>query len=483
MKHRAMKFRCSSCGRTFTTRFEEDDDREDTNAEPTTSRAPAPPPTEAPSQGPGMLLKQEGKVYHVKDTATMQKWIVERRVLREDLVSIGGVRWEPVGSRPELEVFFQVVEQADQAQALATGGPPLPSVPPPETPLPPPPPPLPGPDFSSSTSDVTAATELIARPSPATEDPTPLSGEDVDDDDSEDTSSGISVGLPVFPEPQLLAASYKRPEPVDLLQADPEDVVDPFSIDAFPTGLPDADEPTEPSPLPTAVHAEIEAAQTPIEQVPFASRVEPPPSRAPMFALAAIAMVAIAGAIYAFAPREPKPVAAHAQGSPPEAPAAPVSPEPVPTPPVAEARPEPTPAIVEPPPSADAAPVGEPAVAPPPVAVAPAPEPAPVAAPPKPKEPPAPKKPDVRAMIDKAWEAADRGDFAAARRLFAQVQAIQPANAQAAYGLGYTTEKLGDSRESAIAYYCTAKRNVGSDTDLAREVAGRLQALSSDCPE
>jgi hypothetical protein len=70
-----------------------------------------------------MLLKQEGKVYHVKDTATMQKWIVERRVLREDLVSIGGVRWEPVGSRPELEVFFQVVEQADQAQAIATGGP------------------------------------------------------------------------------------------------------------------------------------------------------------------------------------------------------------------------------------------------------------------------------------------------------------------------------------------------------------------------
>jgi predicted Zn finger-like uncharacterized protein len=25
MKHRAMKFRCSSCGRTFTTRFDEDD--------------------------------------------------------------------------------------------------------------------------------------------------------------------------------------------------------------------------------------------------------------------------------------------------------------------------------------------------------------------------------------------------------------------------------------------------------------------------
>ena len=86
-------------------------------------------------------------------------------------------------------------------------------------------------------------------------------------------------------------------------------------------------------------------------------------------------------------------------------------------------------------------------------------------------------------MIDKAWVAADKGDFVSARKSFAQVQAIQPRNAEAAYGLGYTTEKLGDSRESAIRYYCTAQQNVGTNTDLAREIAGRLAALGSACPE
>jgi len=55
--------------------------------------------------------------------------------------------------------------------------------------------------------------------------------------------------------------------------------------------------------------------------------------------------------------------------------------------------------------------------------------------------------------------------------------------AWSAYGLGYTTEKLGDSRESAIRYYCSAQQNVGTNTDLAREIAGRLAALGSACPE
>ena len=63
--------------------------------------------------GDGALLKQDGKVYHVRNTATIQRWIVERRVLREDLISTGGMRWEPVGGHPDLEIFFQMVERLD----------------------------------------------------------------------------------------------------------------------------------------------------------------------------------------------------------------------------------------------------------------------------------------------------------------------------------------------------------------------------------
>jgi predicted Zn finger-like uncharacterized protein len=462
-KHRAMKFRCSSCGRTFTTRFEEEE-REDTEIEPTgtVTRTPIPQPVESKAPGPGMLLKQEGKVYHVKDTATMQKWIVERRVLREDLVSIGGVRWEPVGSRPELEVFFQVVEQADQAQAIPTGAPPLASVPPSSGTSPPPP--LRGPDFSVASNDVTAATEIVERPATSGE-PAALSGEDVDDEDSEDTSSGIPVSLPTLPDPQLLATSYQRPEPVDLLQADPEDVLDPFSIDAFPSGLPESDEPTESSGNPLAVP--IEAPWKPIDETPFASREVPPRSTSSVFVWGAVAMVALAGGLYVVAQ----------VGS--EAPAQQVTAAPV----VAPVAPEPpvvAPVVETPPPDVvpTVAPTSEPAT----VAnatLAPTP-----AEPVKPKDP-GPRKPtakDLQAMIAKAWVAADKSDFVSARKLFAQVQASQPGHAEAAYGLGYTTEKLGDSRESAIRYYCSAQQNVGSNTDLAREIAGRLAELGSDCP-
>lgn len=464
LKHRSMKFRCSSCGRTFTTRFEEEHEDTELESTGTATRTPAPQPVEAkPAAGPGMLLKQEGKVYHVKDTATMQKWIVERRVLREDLVSIGGVRWEPVGSRPELEVFFQVVEQADQAQAIATGGPLLISPVAPATGTPPPP--LPGPDFSVPSPDVTAATEIVERAASSRE-PVALSVEDADDEDSEDTSTGIPVALPTVPEPQLLATSYQRPEPTDLLQADPEDVLDPFSIDAFPSGLPESEEPTESNINPLA--APIETGWKPIEETPFEPREVAPRSRSDVFVVGAVGMVALATVLYVVfhvgqqppvaSPTDPPPATVVAAPSPPVA-----APETV-VPPVTAAPPVPAP----PEPTAVAAPV----------------EPPP-AEPGKPKDP-APTKPtakDARAMIDKAWVAADRGDFVAARKLFAQVQAIQPRNAEAAYGLGYTTEKLGDSRESAIRYYCSAQQNVGTNTDLAREIAGRLAALGSDCPE
>jgi hypothetical protein len=92
--------------------------------------APAPaetaPATEQPAvpetendPASAVYLKQEGKVYLVRDWATLQRWIMERRVAREDLVSQGGVRWEPIGSRPELGSFFSAVEQLDAADSSA----------------------------------------------------------------------------------------------------------------------------------------------------------------------------------------------------------------------------------------------------------------------------------------------------------------------------------------------------------------------------
>jgi Flp pilus assembly protein TadD len=82
----------------------------------------------------------------------------------------------------------------------------------------------------------------------------------------------------------------------------------------------------------------------------------------------------------------------------------------------------------------------------------------------------------------KAWAAVEKGDFAGARRSFAEVRTIEPNHGEAAYGMGYTTEKLGD-KDSAVHFYCSAQSYAGSNKDLAREISGRLAVLGSDCSQ
>jgi hypothetical protein len=83
--------------------------------------APAPLPSEPKDDAAPVYLKQDGKVYLVRDWATLQRWIMERRVGREDLVSEGGVRWEPVGSRADLGTFFAAIEQPSEADDARVG--------------------------------------------------------------------------------------------------------------------------------------------------------------------------------------------------------------------------------------------------------------------------------------------------------------------------------------------------------------------------
>ena len=63
-----MMFRCTECGRTFPICFGE--------PEVTTGPAPEAPAAEVPQE---LLLKQDGKVYHVRDLAKLQRWIAERK--------------------------------------------------------------------------------------------------------------------------------------------------------------------------------------------------------------------------------------------------------------------------------------------------------------------------------------------------------------------------------------------------------------------
>jgi predicted Zn finger-like uncharacterized protein len=73
------------------------------------------------------VRRADGQVYALKDLPELQRWIVERRVSRDDEVSLSGDAWRQLGSMPELASFFEVVEAAEQAQRAAAAPAPAPS--------------------------------------------------------------------------------------------------------------------------------------------------------------------------------------------------------------------------------------------------------------------------------------------------------------------------------------------------------------------
>ncbi len=57
-------------------------------------------------------LAATGEVYRFREMTTLQSWIVERKVTREDHISRDGATWKALGGIPELASHFQLVERA-----------------------------------------------------------------------------------------------------------------------------------------------------------------------------------------------------------------------------------------------------------------------------------------------------------------------------------------------------------------------------------
>jgi predicted Zn finger-like uncharacterized protein len=118
---------CTTCGHTFVVTRE-------------VSPAAAPPVLPGGTPGPmlgssssptpsWMLTTEEGKTHRFRDSTTLQKWIVERRVTREDRVCPPGGAWHRLGDVEELRPFFDVVDQADRSAAAARARPTRPETP------------------------------------------------------------------------------------------------------------------------------------------------------------------------------------------------------------------------------------------------------------------------------------------------------------------------------------------------------------------
>jgi predicted Zn finger-like uncharacterized protein len=89
-----------------------------TGAEPS---APVLPPS---SVGLGEKSREwrvrqaSGNVFTLKDLTTLQKWIVERKISRDDEISLTGESWKRLGDIAELATFFQLVDEAQRAAVL-----------------------------------------------------------------------------------------------------------------------------------------------------------------------------------------------------------------------------------------------------------------------------------------------------------------------------------------------------------------------------
>lgn len=101
--------------------------------------APLPPTAQAREW---KVRQPNGNIYLCRELTTLQKWIIEGKVGRDDEISLTGETWKRLGNIPELASFFQVVEDAKKGRAydaIRASQVDLPAVVPP----PPPPPSIP----------------------------------------------------------------------------------------------------------------------------------------------------------------------------------------------------------------------------------------------------------------------------------------------------------------------------------------------------
>ena len=78
------------------------------------------PPPQAAEPAGWMIRIASGEIFRFRELTTLQQWIVERKVTRDDEISRTGEQWKRLGGIAELASFFHIVEQA-AAVARADG--------------------------------------------------------------------------------------------------------------------------------------------------------------------------------------------------------------------------------------------------------------------------------------------------------------------------------------------------------------------------
>src|SRR4051812_11836031 len=101
--------KCTNCSHVFRVRKKSAPPKSPDSAEPA-----------APAAGARewKVRQPSGNIFSFKELTTLQKWIVERKVSRDDEISLTGEAWKRLGNIAELASFFQVVDEAKKVQEL-----------------------------------------------------------------------------------------------------------------------------------------------------------------------------------------------------------------------------------------------------------------------------------------------------------------------------------------------------------------------------
>jgi predicted Zn finger-like uncharacterized protein len=216
--------KCTHCGFLFrVTRQVTAVDERPVAPEPRAGRAVSPTTTSTaleattvvrsppPSRPRGWMIRKErsGDILEFKDLSTLQKWILERKVTRDDEISKTGESWKPLGSIVELSSFFLVVE-GETLRAMAQ---------------------VPEPPISPTASSVQFA---ALRPSLAP--PAPPRGRDDLLDTGQFRLEGPGEPAPAAPTPAPVPPTSAAPAPVSPPAAAPAPVPVPGPAPVLETG-------------------------------------------------------------------------------------------------------------------------------------------------------------------------------------------------------------------------------------------------------
>jgi len=107
ISRRGTRVKCSSCDNVFTV-YRPEGEEESERGRPARRRARG---KLGKLVGRKLYLRQGSKSYKIRDLALLQRWIIQKRVLATDELSVDGENWEQVYRLGELRPFFSLLRQ------------------------------------------------------------------------------------------------------------------------------------------------------------------------------------------------------------------------------------------------------------------------------------------------------------------------------------------------------------------------------------